>query len=242
MLTLKEKIKKALKRPRLIKIRLYDDFIVGKLGLFQKKYHWRNVSQDMSQKIYKSYEDYAAHQSAKLSTMDLRDYDRNYYSVLGGRLKPLAAKNIIGGGRVALCLAARIGTEVKAFADLHCFAVGIDLNPGRNNKYVLYGDFHNIQFPSSSVDVVFTNSLDHALYVDRLASEIKRVLKRAGHLILEVGRGIEEGGNFGYYEASSWKKIDNCLEHFYRVGFKTVERNDFEYPWRGQQIVLKREV
>ena len=53
---------------------------------------------------------------------------------------------LLGQVRTVLCLAARIGTEVKAFLDLGCFAIGIDLNPGTDNRYVVHGDFHDLQF------------------------------------------------------------------------------------------------
>ena len=36
--------------------------------------------------------------------------------------------------------------EVRAFLDHGAFAVGIDLNPGRDNRYVMVGDFHQLQF------------------------------------------------------------------------------------------------
>lgn len=239
MLTLREKIKKAVHRPRLIKIRLYDDFIVGKLGLFQKKYNWRVVNDKIGQKVYKDYTEYVEHQVAKLATMDLGEYDHKYYSVLSERLGVLASKNVVEKGKTVLCLAARIGTEVRAFLQHGCFAVGIDLNPGKDNKYVVRGDFHNIQFPDKSVDVVFTNSLDHALYIKKVADEVKRVLKPNGFFILEVGLGFEEGGNFGYYEASAWQKVNDCLQPFLNIGFAVFQRDGFEFPWRGQQIILR---
>lgn len=232
-----EKIKKAIRKPSILKIR-FCDFLFGKLELFQKKYPWRNVGQTLGQRVYKDYDEYVSHQRAKLGTMDLGEYDERYFNVLKERLAPLAAKNIIREGDVALCLAARLGTEVRAFLDYNCFAVGIDLNPGKNNKYVLTGDFHEIQFPQNSADIIFTNSLDHSLYFDRLISEIKRVLKPGGYLVLEIVRGIEEGGKVGYYEALAWPKIDSCLQQFTQAGFQVLERNDFTYPWGGQQVVL----
>lgn len=233
-----EKIKKVIARPKLIKVKMYD-FLFGKLGMFQKKYQWRKSSQLISQRVYKNYAEYISHQKAKLSTMDLSGYDERYYNILKARLAPLAAGKIIRDGSVALCLAARIGTEVRAFKDLNCFAVGIDLNPGENNKYVLTGDFHDIQFPQNSVDIIFSNSLDHALYLDQLAAEVGRVLKPGGHVILEIVRGIDEGGKVGYYEVSAWPKIEDCLQSFIQAGFTVLRKNDFEYPWRGQQVVLK---
>lgn len=241
MATFTEKVKKAIQRPNLLRIRLYD-FLFGKLKLFQKEYQWRSMGQEIGRRVYKDYSEYVAHQKGKLSTMDLSDYDEKYYHILKDRLKPLAARGVIKKGNIALCLAARIGTEVRAFLDFGCFAVGIDLNPGKENKYVLTGDFHNIQFPECSVDIVFSNSFDHALYLEKLVREVKRVLKPKGHLVLEIVRGFEEGGKVGYYEASAWPKIDDCLQYFLQAGFAVVERNNFDYPWGGQQVVLKNDV
>ncbi len=239
MATFSQKVKKALRQPNLLKIRICD-FFFGKLGMFQKKYPWRKSGQSIGQRVYQDYAEYVSHQKAKLSTMDLSDYDQRYYNILKERLTPLAASKIIRDGSVALCLAARIGTEVRAFKDFNCFAVGIDLNPGKNNKYVLVGDFHDIQFPKNSVDIIFSNSLDHALYLDKLAAEVGRVLKPGGHVILEIVRGVDEGGKPGYYEASVWRKIEDCLPPFIQAGFTILKKNDFEYPWRGQQVVLRK--
>ena len=64
---------------------------------------------------YGSYEDYVNHQSAKLAVLDLGDYDVTYRGLLADRLR--AVGRIPPGARV-VCLAARVGTEVKAFHDL----------------------------------------------------------------------------------------------------------------------------
>ena len=48
-----------------------------------------------------------------------------------------------------LCLGARLGTEVRALHNLGYFAIGIDLNPGVDNPYVLMGDFHKLVFPTA---------------------------------------------------------------------------------------------
>lgn len=231
------KIKKALFRPKLIKVWFYDN-IVEKINIFKKDYRWGKSDAKIERKIYKDYNEYISHQGAKLNNMDLTDYDEKYYKILNERLKSLAEKNIVKQGAVVLCLAARIGTEVRSFINYGCFAVGIDLNPGKENKYVLHGDFHNIQFPDNSADIIFSNSVDHALDLSRLAFEIKRVLKPGGHTILEIGKGTDEEGKFGYYEASIWQKIDDCLDSFIKSGFILIERHDFGWPWPGEQVVL----
>ena len=150
----------------------------------------------------------------------------------------LSAQGFVTKGMTALCLAARLGTEVKSFIDLGCFAVGIDLNPGKENKYVVVGDFHDLQFADKSVDVVFSNSLDHAFDFTKLIKEIKRVLSPDGFLILELVKGESEGENPGDYEAQSWKTIDDVLKIFTNDGFVVKKRLDFTYPWNGEQVTL----
>src|SRR5258707_15564244 len=122
--------------------------------------------------------------------MDLSDYVKWFRTCMAERLAVMAE---IQSGMSALCLAARIGTEVKAFQDVGCFSVGIDLNPGPDNKYVLRGDFHEIQFPSNSLDVVYTNSIDHAFDAVKMISEVKRVLKPTGVFIVEAPHGRDAG-------------------------------------------------
>jgi SAM-dependent methyltransferase len=208
--------------------------------LIRKRYGW---SEDQSGKIkkreYPSYSEYLEHQKSKLRYIKNElssTYDIKYRHELKERLKE---QNLVQPRMNVLCLAARIGTEVKSFLDLDCFAIGIDLNPGVENKYVLYGDFHDIQFPNHCIDVIFSNSLDHTFDFDKLIKEIKRVLKPNGYLILEIVRGIEEGYSPSDYEVSIWKKMDDALGIFLNSGFRVIKKSDFEYPWKGQHISLK---
>src|SRR5579884_1306950 len=143
----------------------------------------------LKQREYSSYEQYVAHQQSKFQYLDLAEYDANYRRVLKERLDGLP---FVRRGANVLCLGARQGTEVKAFLDLCCFAVGLDLNPGENNPFVLQGDFHHTPFASESVDIVFTNSFDHAFDAEKLIAEIKRLLKPGGALIIEASRGETE--------------------------------------------------
>ena len=148
----------------------------------------------------------------------------------------------MGRGNAVLCLAARIGTEVKSFLDIGCFAVGIDLNPGENNKYVVQGDFHDIQFPYESVDAVFTNSLDHVYKFDKVINEIRRILKPGGLLIIEAVRGYEEGMRVGFYESFHWKNIDDLVSLIASPQFYLLNRTSFEYPWPGEQLCFQKKV
>jgi len=185
---------------------------------------------------YDSYEAYLEHQKAKLETHDFGKYDAEFRAALRERLAALEPN---WKGRTVLCLAARIGTEVKAFLDLGSFAIGIDLNPGKGNRYVVHGDFHDLQYAPGSVDVVYTNSLDHAFDIDRIAKEILKVLKPSGLLIVEASKGRDDGVNPGFFESFFWKNLDELTRVFENAGFTVTHRTAINYPWPGEQICFQ---
>ena len=192
---------------------------------------------------YNSYEEYTNHQKSKLlringgfyNKLKMKLYDEKYKYVLQKRLEE---QNIVKPHMNVLCLAARLGTEVKSFISMGCFAVGLDLNVGTNNKYVVYGDFHNIQFASNSVDVVFLNSIDHSLNLSKLLKEIRRVLKPNGRFILEVSHGTLEGYTPTDYEVIVWEKVDDLLNILVKEGFEILKKTEFKNPWKGVQVSM----
>jgi len=199
---------------------------------------------NLKSRQYSSYEDYTIHQKDKLNRLckgqldfQLMDYDTKFRAALGERLKNL---DLLSRGMAVLCLAARIGTEVQAFMDVGCYAIGIDLNPGPENRYVLYGDFHDLQFADDSIDVVFTNSLDHVFNVDKVMAEIRRVLKPGGLMILEAESGDEEGGKASFYECFWWSKTDDLVALLEKYRFKLVQRTPIDYPWSGEQLCFNK--
>ena len=211
---------------------------IRKRVLFRKfGEQWNDPDDAIQKRQYESYEAYLEHQKAKLETHDFANYDAEFRMALRERL---GALDLAWQGRTVLCLAARIGTEVKAFLDLGCFAIGIDLNPGKENRYVIHGDFHDLQFAPESVDVVYTNSLDHAFDIDRIAKEVGKVLKPDGLLIVEAVQGRDQGVNPGFFESFFWKNIDGLLRIFEKAGFTVTRRSPITHPWPGEQICLQR--
>jgi SAM-dependent methyltransferase len=209
-----------------------------KRALFRKfGERWNTEGNRFQKRGYDSYEAYLEHQKAKLETHEFGQYDAEFRAALRDRL---AALEIDWRGRTVLCLAARIGTEVKAFLDLGAFAVGIDLNPGQENRYVLHGDFHDLQFAPGSLDVVYTNSLDHAFDIDRIAGEVLKVLKPDGVFVVEAVQGCEQGINPGFFESFFWKNIDELVRVFENAGFTAARRTPITRPWPGEQICLQR--
>jgi SAM-dependent methyltransferase len=195
-------------------------------GLFQRR-------------SYAAYDDYLRHQAQKLRRIelldDLSDYDHKYREALRERLADLNLS-----GRSVLCLAARIGSEVKAFRDLSGFAVGIDVNPGARNQYVLFGDFHDIQFADGSVDFVFTNSLDHAFDIHKLVGEVRRILKPSGMFIAEAVNGTEAGKAPGFYESFCWSTVDHLVTLIEQCGLALHMRRRIAYPYEGEHLRFEK--
>lgn len=201
---------------------------------------WNETDDGLNGRAYRDYGVYRAHQVLKLDALrekSIRGHDHRFYAALRQRL----GEDPLGfAGRRVLCLGARQGTEVRAFIDEGAFAVGIDLNPGRDNRYVMVGDFHDLQFADGTVDVVFTNALDHAFDLGRILSEVKRVLTPGGLLICEVGLGRDAGAGPGFYESLSWANVDDILDRIRGHGFELDRRRFCESPWLGEQLVLRK--
>ena len=191
-------------------------------------------SGSVRRRTYPSYEAYAEHQKAKLGHRKLTRYNPQFIAALGRRLA-LITPPVAGS---VLCLAARSGAECAAFINLGCFAVGIDLNPGAANRYVVTGDFHDLQYADRTVDVVYTNSLDHAFDLDRILEQVARVLKKDGRFIVEI---VDPNGNGpGDYEAIWWSSIDDVVSLIERRGFAAGDRIQFDEPWKGTQVVFTK--
>ena len=210
----------------LLKIRLRD--------------RWAALPGRLERRVYPSYAAYVNHQRTKLSHIKtgwMERYTRVFSTALRERLH---ACPISWVGKSVLCLGARQGTEVRVFIQEGAFAVGIDLNPGRDNSYVLVGDFHHLQFADRSVDVVYTNALDHAFDLARVMAEIRRVLTDDSVAILDVVAGQSQGREPGFYESLCWSSTDDLLNGIQRHGFELVHRGDFTEPWPGEQLILRK--
>ncbi len=182
--------------------------MAAKARIFESE-AWR-LDERFAHRGYASYEEYLRHQASKLDAdyarrsrrneSDVADFTRNFETIAELR-----------GSRNVLCLGARLGAEVQALRDLGYFAVGVDLNPGADNPYVHFGDFHALPFQSGSVDAVYTNALDHAFDVSEVVGEVHRVLREGGILIVDVLPGFDEGFVPGTHEATYWRRLDDLL-------------------------------
>ena len=223
----------------------------GKAGKYARKVEQRKEKfesqrwaqgEDLAARNYENYEEYLKHQAEKLDKyLDRRrgKEDDEYAEFL----RRFGMADEIKGLRTALCLGARLGTEVKALHEMGYFAIGIDLNPGPDNQWVCVGDFHKLVFPDESVDLVYTNTLDHVFELERVVAEIDRVLSPEGVFLTDVVPGFEEGFFPGEYESSHWRTVDALVERIEGAGrLQRVETRDLGVKKRDRwyQLAFKR--
>jgi SAM-dependent methyltransferase len=198
--------------------------------------------EDGARRKYASYEAYLDHQASKLDRIahrlrekeaeDLAEFKRRFATCVALR-----------GARSVLCLGARLGTEVRALHDLGYFAIGIDLNPGERNPYVLPGDFHRIVFPDGSVDAVYTNALDHVFSLEMVVAELRRLLRAGGVFVADLELGCAEGFVPGEYESAMWRDHQALIEKIGALGqFEVEQVRDLGKTRRDQwtQVVFRK--
>jgi hypothetical protein len=68
----------------------------------------------------------------------------------------------------------------------------------------------NIDLPEGSLDLLYTNCVDHAFDLEKMMSEHARVLKASGFLLYDMGINMEEGKG-GPFEAVSWDRTEDLV-------------------------------
>jgi SAM-dependent methyltransferase len=186
---------------------------------------------------YSNYIDYLNHQASKMDKLLKKKYkfaqraQRVRPEYFDQRVKKFLShfkmySSDMKPGKI-LCLGARNGAEVKAFRKMGFKnSIGIDLNPGKNNEYVIKGDFHNMEFKDNTFENVFTNSLDHIFDIRKLSKEINRILVPSGILILEISHFLDFKEKNRQEDLNNKKKYESfCCDNFddIKEGFEEME-------------------
>jgi len=157
-----------------------------------KKIYYKFLSKFLDGKIkifnrHSSYEDYVKKQIEK--TLDPKRISRwkgvEWQTKIDG-FESLFKRNeeYITNKKKALCLGSRTGQEVFVLRKLGMEAIGIDLV--EFPPYTIKGDIHNLFYEDGIFDLVFTNILDHSLYLQKFISEMERVSTNRGIIILNI--------------------------------------------------------
>lgn len=200
---------------------------------------------EIARRHYSHYEEYIKHQSSKLEKIyeRLLEKENEDFEEFCRRFQLCQKEFDQAGVRSVLCLGARLGTEVKALHTLGYFAIGIDLNPGSENPYVLFGDFHNIVFPERSVDAIYTNAFDHVYDPERVVHEIRRLLRPGGLFVLDQLEGFQEGFIPGEFESFHWRDRNTLNQKIEAWGgFQKMAERDLGQHRRDHwyQVVFRK--
>lgn len=172
-------------------------------------------------RTFADYDDYVYKQGGKARGRRdhlLKHLEKNTESF--ARMFRKASPHLKAGA--VLCLGARTGAEsLGATQAGFPGSVGIDLHPV--GETVVQADWHNLPFANASFANVYSNSLDHCLYLDRLAAQVRRVLMPDGRFyVMATNREgstldawIAKGGNEGLY----WDSSDELCEAICALGF-----------------------
>lgn len=171
---------------------------------------WSSSGEGFFIREYESYEDYVHIQRSKYQ-QDEEKIKSDTERLLYPRFKKLfeIVSPLLPERANVMCIGARSGWEVKAYRDLGHNGIGIDLYPGRDNPYVVYGDAHDIAWPDGLFDLVYCNVIDHLPYMDKFLAEARRISKRDGLCLFEFGRGMRAE----QCEALAWESADVLIEY-----------------------------
>ncbi|MBF0132455.1 MAG: methyltransferase domain-containing protein [Magnetococcales bacterium] len=184
---------------------------------------------------YSDYQEYLNHQESKwdevlkikggLSRKELINYRIKFYN----RFKFLLGH--LDTNAKILCLGARQGTEVEVLRDLGFLnAYGIDLNPGPENPFVKKGDFMHLEESDGSLDMIYTNCVDHAFNLDAFFQEHARVLKEDGLALYDLPLGQGPSPMGGPFESVSWDSDGVVFEKFFKY-FRSLLKVETEPGW-----------
>ena len=199
------------------------------------------VENGIKKRVYLGgFENYLTHQKKKFdlykNTLN-RDFENqvNYFYLLFKNIKLTNSNRIY-----SLCLGARTGAEVKAFRKLNFFSIGVDINYPKNSPYVVYGDFHKLDFPDNSFDIIYSNCIDHCFDLKVFLSESKRLCNEDGIILFHIQKGSEDGSrdNFGDFEALGWKDANLIIKQIENEGLKKLSQKSINKSYI--EVIFKK--
>ena len=136
---------------------------------------------------HKNYQEYLDKQLEKtLDPLRIEKWKGDEWQIKVDGFRHIFKRNeeFLKNKKEAICLGARTGQEVHVLRELGLNCVGIDLVDFP--PYTIKGDIHNLQFEDSKFDLIFTNIVDHSLYLEQFISEMERVCVDGGIMILNI--------------------------------------------------------
>ncbi len=214
----------------------YEEYKQGVRKKHYGKEGWQKEKKNgILYRDYSNYDEYVSHQKVKLDEMIAFKGGFSNRDIIEYRLKFFKRfhkiPQYLPWNASILCLGARQGTEVEVLRDLGFIAArGIDLNPGPDNPWVKPGDFMAIAEPDHSLDMIYSNAVDHAFDLESFFKESARVVKLEGYAMYDLSvQTTAQGG--GPFEAVEWDSEEKVF-HLMLKYFKQVIHVETETAWK----------
>ncbi len=205
------------------------------VSYFLKKLFKKGIKTNINR--YDSYEEYLKHQKVKTTDqIRIHKWQNDEWEIKYNGFREIFSRNnkYIKNKNNAICLGARTGQEVKALIDLGVNAIGIDLVAFP--PYTVEGDIHNLQFKDNTVDLEFTNIMDHSLYPEIFISEMERVCAIDGIIILH----LQLGHNIDPFTENIIHKPNKIINFFKKckvLDSKSIKNLHDQMHW---ELILKK--
>jgi SAM-dependent methyltransferase len=226
--------------PRYLR-RYYDSVYVHERDkhAVRKKHHgtegWKEQKNgNVAYRDYNDYAEYVTHQQQKFEEILRIEGGFSNKVIVSYRLKFYRRfkllHQLIPRTACIVCAGARQGTEVEVLRDLgFSNAYGIDLNPGPENPFVRWGDFMHMDNKTSSVDLVYTNCVDHVFNLNEFFAEHARVIKPDGYVLYDLSLDVKSSR--GSFETVCWESEEDIFLIMLRY-FKMIVRLENEEGWK----------
>ena len=143
-------------------------------------------------------------------------------------------KEFLQNKKKTICLGARTGQEVFVLRELGLNSIGIDLV--EFPPYTIKGDIHNLEFDDETFDLIFTNILDHSLYLEKFISEMERVCIKDGNIIINIQLNIP-GDDYSENIINDLEPIINLFKKSTLIKNRKI-KNSFDLM--NRELVFKK--
>ncbi|MGA1540452.1 MAG: methyltransferase domain-containing protein, partial [Chthoniobacterales bacterium] len=90
------------------------------------------------------------------------------------------------------------------------------------------GDMMKLALPDDSLDLLYTNCVDHSFDLDAMIGEHARVLKPNGYLLYDIAFNEDEGA--GVWESILWEREEDVIRRLLEK-FRELVRVERERGW-----------
>ena len=185
---------------------------------------------------HKTYEDYVNKQLEKtLDPSRIKKWKGKEWQIKVDGFRHLFKRNeeFLQNKKNSICLGARTGQEVFVLRELGLDSIGIDLV--EFPPYTIKGDIHNLEFDDEKFDLIFTNILDHSLYLEKFISEMERVCIKDGNIILNIQLNIP-GDDYSENIINDLEPIINLFKNSTVIKNREIKNFDM----MNRELVFKK--